>query len=272
MIRTIVIDDEALARDGILTRLANNPDIDVIHEAGDGAEAVTLIRELRPDLIFLDVELPEFDGFSVLDRVGHDHLPLVIFVTAFDRYAVRAFEAHALDYILKPISDTRFDETLRRVRELLLDESRRERAHGRLVNGLSSLAASGAGEVAGQSPRPTLVQRFVIKDRGRYRFVKTDKIDWFESASNYVELHSEGHAYLVRMTMNELQGSLDERQFSRIHRSTIVNIDRVREVLSHSHGDYEVILADGTALRLGRAYRERLLGSGAVEIRRDRRR
>ncbi|MQA31787.1 MAG: response regulator [Luteitalea sp.] len=261
MIRTIVIDDEALARAGICTRLANETDIDVIHEAGDGAEAVTLIRELRPDLIFLDVELPEFDGFSVLDRVGHEHLPLVIFVTAFDRYAVKAFEAHAIDYILKPVSDTRFDETLRRARELVLDERGRERARGRLVDGLSSLAAAGTPDTAEKSARRTLVQRFVIKDRGRYRFVKADKIDWFGSASNYVELHSEGRAHLIRMTMSELQGSLDERQFARIHRSTIVNIDRVREVMSHPHGDYEVILADGTALRLGRAYRERLLGS-----------
>jgi two-component system LytT family response regulator len=262
VIRTIVIDDEALARAGIRSRLANRADIEVIEEARDGAQAVTLIRELRPDLIFLDVELPEFDGFSVLERVGHEHLPLVIFVTAFDRYAVKAFAAHALDYILKPVSDTRFDETLRRVRELLLDEGGCERAHGRLVNGLSSIAASkNAGGPPGQTAPPTLFHRFVIKDRGRYRFVRTDRIDWFESASNYVELHSEGRAHLVRMTMNELQGGLDRSQFARIHRSTIVNIDRVREVLSHPHGDYEVILADGTALRLGRAYRDRLLGS-----------
>lgn len=261
MIRTIVIDDEALARAGIRARLAGETDIDVVGEARDGPEAVALILDLRPDLIFLDVELPEFDGFSVLDRVGPEHLPLVIFVTAFGHYAVKAFEAHALDYVVKPISDARFHQTVRRIRQLSVDESDRERAHGRLVNGLSHIRPSDAAYVHGETDRTAFVQRFVVKEKGRYRFIKADTIDWVKSASNYIELHVEGRTHLIRMTMSELIEKLDESRFARIHRSTIVNVDRVKEVVPHARGDYEVLLSDDTVLRLGRAYRDRFLGS-----------
>jgi two-component system, LytTR family, response regulator len=259
MIRTLVVDDEALARVGIRSRLANEPDFDVVGDACDGAGAVTAIRDMRPDVVFLDVQLPEYDAFEVLQLVGHDHLPLVVFVTAYDRYAVKAFDTHALDYLLKPVSDTRFCDTLQRVRTLVTDRGGREHAQQRLAGALEAQRTE-SGRSAQSFDASPYIRRFVVTDRRRFLFVKASDVDSFTSASNYVQVNTAGHSHLIRITMSELEEKLDPAQFARIHRSAIVNIDRVKEVRSCEHDEYVVMLLDGTALRMGRTYRHRLLG------------
>jgi two-component system, LytTR family, response regulator len=260
VIRTLIVDDETLARVGLRCRLTAERDFDLVGEASDGPGAVESIRALQPDLVFLDVQLPECDGFQVLELVGSAHLPVVVFVTAYDQYALRAFDTHALDYLLKPVSDERFGAALNRVRDLLTDRNGAERTQARLANALESLEPTSARRVDAVLDPHGFMQRFVVRDRARFFFVKATDIDWFASASNYVQLHTGGHGYLIRMTMGELEEKLDPAQFARIHRSAIVNIDRVKEVRSHEHDEYAVVLRDGTVLRLGRTYRHRLLG------------
>lgn len=259
MIRTVVVDDEALARVGIRSRLSGQHDFEVIGEACDGPSAVASIRSLVPDLVFLDVQLPEYDGFRVLELVGSAHLPVVVFVTAYDRYAVKAFDTHALDYLLKPVSDERFCEALKRVRDLVVDNGGLEHTQSRLARALDSVHVTAGRGTDTQSNGDGYVRRFVVRDRRRFFFVKANDIDWFTSASNYVQLHTAGHSHLIRMTMGELEEKLDPVQFARIHRSIIVNIDHVKEVRSHEHDEYIVMLLDGTCLRMGRTYRHRLL-------------
>src|SRR5438093_4190291 len=258
-IKALIIDDEALARDAIRLRLRDEPDIEVVGETADGADAVELVRTLQPDLVFLDVQMPVLDGFEVVERVASDHLPIVVFVTAHDRYALKAFETHALDYLLKPFTASRFHAALDRARlEVaragdhethqrlveLLDERRqaRERPSGRV-------AAAGEGYLA----------RLAVKHNERIVLVKVADIDWIESSANYVHLHARGVSYAVRMTMGELERRLDPDRFARIHRSTIVQIDRIAEIVAAWHGDFDVTLHDGTVLRLTRNYRDRVL-------------
>lgn len=260
MIRTLVVDDEALARLGLRCRLAAESDFDLVGEASDGPGAVESIRSLQPDVVFLDVQLPECDGFRVLELAGSEHLPVVVFVTAYDQYALKAFDTHALDYLLKPVSDQRFTAALNRVRDLLIDRNGAERTQTRLANALDSLEPTVVRRTDAVIDSHGYMQRFVVRDRNRFFFVKASDVDWFASASNYVELHTDSHAYLIRMTMGELEEKLDPAQFARIHRSAIVNIDRVKEVRSHEHDEYAVVLRDSTVLRLGRTYRHRLLG------------
>lgn len=260
MIRTLVVDDEALARLGLRCRLAAESDFDLVGEASDGPGAVESIRSLQPDVVFLDVQLPECDGFRVLELAGSEHLPVVVFVTAYDQYALKAFDTHALDYLLKPVSDQRFTAALNRVRDLLIDRNGAERTQTRLANALDSLEPTVVRRTDAVIDSHGYMQRFVVRDRNRFFFVKASDVDWFASASNYVELHTDSHAYLIRMTMGELEERLDPAQFARIHRSAIVNIDRVKEVRSHEHDEYAVVLRDSTVLRLGRTYRHRLLG------------
>jgi len=242
MIRALIIDDEALAREGIRMLLAREADIEVVGEAADGPSATAAIAKLLPDLIFLDVRMPGFDGFELLDRLRGTHHPQVIFVTAYDQYAVRAFEENALDYLLKPISGRRLEDALRRERANLAKES--------------AIPQGGEVRALGMSASKNTI---VVKDRDRFLVVKTSDIDWFESAANYVEVHVQRRAFLVRMTMNELQSDLRGTSFVRIHRSTIVNLDRVKEIRPSPHGDFQVHLHDGHVLRLSRAYRDHLL-------------
>jgi two-component system LytT family response regulator len=238
MIKALIVDDEPLAREGIRARLIGEPDIEVVGEAADGFEAVAAIASLAPDLLFLDVHMPGLDGFEVLRRLPTP-VPAVVLVTAYDSYAVRAFEAQALDYLLKPINGARFGEVLGRVRRTLLPvaDSRGPRAH---------------------SPAAHLA-RFPVKDRDRFLLLKPEQVDWIHSAGNYAELHARGRSFLVRMTMSDLEEKLDPARFVRIHRSTIVNLDRVSEIRPELHGEFEVVIEGGTKLRLSRRYRDRLL-------------
>ncbi|MEW6366072.1 MAG: LytTR family DNA-binding domain-containing protein [Acidobacteriota bacterium] len=245
-IRTLIIDDEPLARDRIRALLADQQDIICVGECADGRSAVAAINEHSPDLIFLDVQMPEMDGFGVLQALPPERMPAVIFVTAYDRYAVKAFEVHALDYLLKPFDRDRFQSTLDRARSELKG-SRGADATERLLSFLDTVAA-------GQK----YLTRFVIKSTGRIFFLKACDVDWIEPAGNYLTLHVGKESHLVRGTMNAIETRLDPKKFFRIHRSAIVNIEAIRELQPWFHGEYVVVLRNGTQLTLSRGYREKL--------------
>jgi len=248
VIRALVVDDEPLAREGVRRGLANASDVLLVDEAVDGPAAVESIVQHRPDLVFLDVQIPGFDGFEVVRRVREIHLPTIVFVSAFDHYALGAFEIHAIDYLLKPFTDERFAEAL-------------EHARRRLTVPASVPLAQLFEWLSQRESAPTrFVDRFTVKDHDAYRLVRTEEIDWIESAGNYAQLWVGNRSYLVRTTLARLESSLDPRRFARIHRTTILNVDRVREVRPDATGDYSVVLTDGRTLRLSRRYRERLLG------------
>lgn len=255
LIRAIIVDDEALAREGVRLQLKKEPDIQIIGEASDGIAAIKAIKELTPDVVFLDIQMPRCDGFEVLKRVGSEHLPYVVFVTAHNDYALKAFDTNAIDYLLKPLSPQRFQATLRRVRLALAKEMALTQAHSKVVD----LIYSDRGAGGGPSPRDSAgdnVDRLAVKDRGRFRIVKTADIDWIDSAANYVQLHSGGQCFLLRGTMNELEKRLDPSLFARIHRTAIVNLERVVEIVPSESGDYVIVLNNGSRLRLSRHYRD----------------
>jgi two-component system LytT family response regulator len=252
-IRTLVVDDEPLARERVMSLLQQETDVEIVGECADGAQAVSAIQERSPDLVFLDVQMPGVDGFEVIRNIGVERMPNVIFVTAYDEYALQAFEVHALDYLLKPFGKDRFKETLRHAREAL--ERRRAGDLGRRLLAL----------VHDIKPEPQRVERLVVKSGGRVFFLRTDEIDWIEAAGNYVRLHLGTESHLFRETMNRMEARLDGRRFARIHRSRIVNTERIKELQPWFNGDYVVILRDGQRLTLSRGYREKLqqrLGKG----------
>lgn len=241
MLKALIVDDEDLAREGIRLMLQREPDIEVVGEAADGPSASEAIARLSPDVIFLDVRMPGYDGFTVVNHIGAGSHARVIFLTAYDQYAVRAFEANALDYLLKPVNSERLASALRRVKAQIASRTEPEPLESR---------ASGPSDFR---------RIIVVKDRDRFVVVRTSDVDWFESAANYVELHVNRRSFLVRITMNELQAQLKGTSFVRIHRSTIVNLDRVTEIKPSPHGDFQVHLQNGQVLRLSRAYRDQLL-------------
>jgi two-component system, LytTR family, response regulator len=241
MITAIIVDDEKLAREGIRLMLKKEVDVEVVGEAADGPSAMKSISKMTPDLLFLDVKVPGLDGFEILDRCRRGPTPLVIFTTAYEKYAVKAFEAHAIDYLLKPIGAPRLREAVQRARVELSKEP------------------SAGHEPPPQTSKPVSLRRLIVRDRDRYLLLKTSEVDWIQSAANYVQLHAHGRCYLVRMTMNEIETQLEGLSFARIHRSTIVNIDRLTEIRPSPHGDFQVVLDNGTMLRLSRAYRDHLL-------------
>jgi two-component system, LytTR family, response regulator len=251
VITALIVDDERLARQGIRMALRDEPDVKVVGELSDGPSAVKAIVKHRPELVFLDIRMPGLSGFEVIERVAqnHDRLPAVIFVTAFDCYAVKAFEARALDYILKPIDNARFHDAVQRVRDQLIPAEPEGHAP----------APDTAVPMHGPDPaRHDYIDRVAVRLHDRFVFVRMSDVDWIESAANYVQVHTRSREFLLRMTMCELEAKLDPRQFVRIHRSTIVNIDRVAELKPSLHGDFAVALLDGTALRMSRGYRERV--------------
>ena len=245
-VRVLVADDEPLARERLRLLLTREDWIDLVAECPDGMEAIEAIDRLQPDLVFLDIQMPGATGFEVIEAVGPDRMPLVVFVTAFDQYALRAFDVHALDYLLKPFDRERFHEALVRARQQL-----ERRTNGDLERRLLEL-------VQDLKPAVQRLERFVIKAGGRVFFVRADEIDWIEAAGNYVKLHVGGDAHLFRETMNSLESQLDPDTFFRIHRSHIVNIERVKELQPWFNGEYVVFLRNGTRLTLSRGYREKL--------------
>jgi len=244
-IRALVVDDEPLARERIRTLLEDEPDIELVGECRDGAEAVRAIDEEGPDLVFLDVQMPEVDGFEVLEAIGPGRAPVVVFVTAYDEYAIQAFDVHALDYLLKPFDGERFRQAIGRARAsvrakadvdreklaALLDDLREERRY---------------------------LERIVVKTAGRVVFLAVDEIDWIGGAGNYVELHAGERKHLVRDTMKAMESKLDPDKFVRVHRSHIVNMDRVKSMEPWFHGEYVLILENGTELQSSRTYSDRL--------------
>jgi two-component system, LytTR family, response regulator len=256
-IKVLIVDDEPPARRNLRALLKREAEIELIKECGNGRDAVSSIRALQPDLVFLDVQMPELDGFAVLDQLAGQPLPVIIFVTAYDQYALKAFEVSALDYLLKPFSDERFRKALEQAKRQIAQQDAREL-------GQKLLQLLGTREVKADTPR--YLTRLMVKTTGRVIFVRTEEIDWIEAYDNYIRLHVGGKAHLLRQTMNELEGGLNPEQFARIHRSTIVNLDRIQELHPHFNGEHLVILQDGTELKLSRSRKdwlEKWLGSGA---------
>jgi len=247
-IRTLIVDDEPLGRERIRTLLGGDADVEIVGECGDGKQAVAAIERTGPDLVYLDVQMPEMDGFAVLDAIAGERMPAIIFVTAYDRYAVKAFEVHAVDYLLKSFDRERFHDALRRAKEQIRG-SREGLWHERLTGLLEELQW-----------RQKQLTRLVIRSAGRIFFLRVEEIDWLEAADNYVRIHVGRESHLVRETLQSLQERLDPSRFLRIHRSTVVNLDRIKELHPLFHGDYVVKLVDGTELSLSRNYREKLAG------------
>lgn len=245
-IRALVVDDQPLARERLVSLLATAPDVRVVGTASTGREAVEAIQAQNPDLVFLDLQMPELDGFDVIEAIGSDRMPPTIFVTAFDEFAIRAFEVHALDYLLKPFGRLRFEAALDRARRYL----DRERA-GELATRLAALL----GDL--KAPRD-LVERLMVRSGGRVSFVPIDQIDWIEAEGNYTRLHVGSESYLQRETMLSVMARLGEGQFFRIHRSRIVNLARIKELRLGAGGDYDVVLKSGVRLGLSRLYRDML--------------
>ena len=240
-IRALIVDDEPLARRAVRRCLELHTDVDVVAECGDGQSAVDALSRLTIDLVFLDVQMPELDGFNVVSRLGINRLPTIIFVTAFDQYAVRAFDANAIDYLLKPFGQSRFDRALARARERL---SLRGDA-GLLQKFLESMERENA-----------YLERIPISENGRVLFVATNDVQWLESAGNYVRLHTATAQYEIRGTLKSMETKLDRKRFGRIHRSIIVNLDYVKELHPWFHGYHLVVLQSGRKLRMSRYQKE----------------
>jgi two-component system LytT family response regulator len=241
--RAVIVDDEPLARQSIRLLLEQDGEIEVAGECS-GVDAQALIVRGKPDILFLDVQMPDVDGFEVLDRVGPDSVPVVIFVTAYDRYALRAFDVHALDYLLKPFDDERFERALARAKELVRARRRGERDER--ADRLAELLRN----------RSAHAQRFLVRVRDKSVVVNAADIDWIEATDYYVTLHTAGKSYLLREPIATLAETLDPERFFRVHRSAIVNLDRVREVHPLFRGDRALVLADGTRVKLSRSRRE----------------
>lgn len=244
-IRTLIVEDEPLARERIRSLLEGERDVEVIGEAGDGRSGVDRIRSLDPDLVFLDVNMPELDGFGVIEAIGVEAMPPVIFVTAYDQFAVQAFDAHALDYLLKPFDEERFRAAVERARQIL--HRQRSGSFDRRLNDLLE-----------DLRKPRFLERLAVKVGGKIIFIRTDDIDWIGAEGNYARLHTGERSHLMRETMSSLETKLDPQKFIRIHRSTIVNADSIAELEPLFQGDYVVILRNGTRITSSRGYRGNL--------------
>lgn len=252
-IRAVIVDDEPMARRGVRLLLERDQNVDIVGEAASGPEAADLIRREKPDLAFLDVQMPGCDGFETLTKIEPEATPAVVFVTAYDEHALRAFEVNAVDYLLKPYDDIRFSAALQRAK----DEVRRRQAdsvNARLTQLLDYLQQNGNAAKKDENPG----DRILVKSSGEIFFLKAEEIDWIEAEGDYMKFHVSGRTHLMRETMARLEARLDPKRFIRIHRSTIVNIDRLRKLSPSFAGEYAVILHDGTKLKLSRGYHERI--------------
>lgn len=245
-IRTLIVDDEQLARERLLSLLEGDPDIEIMGECSSGKEAIAAIKTESPDLVFLDVQMPEGDGFDVLESIDFHTMPIVVFVTAYDQYAIRAFDVHALDYLLKPFDQTRFEQALVRAKsEVVLRNN--TNVNQKLLSMLEHI----------ESHKKEL-DRILVKSSGKVFFLKFDEIDWVESAGNYVKLHVGSESHLLRETMGEMERKLGNEKFVRIHRTVIVNLDRIKELQPWFNGEYIVILNNGMKLTASRGYKKKL--------------
>jgi two-component system LytT family response regulator len=249
----LVVDDEALARASLRRLLAQDPEVELIGECRDGAEAAAWIEARTPDILFLDVQMPEVDGFEVLRRIGPATVPAVVFVTAYDDYALRAFEAEALDYLLKPFDDARFHRSLSRAKSRV-----RERRINRLTSRLIAAFGDPAARDTPATPSAAYAERLALKHDGRISFLPVVEVDWIEAADYCVRVHAGGRFHLLRESMRELEARLDPRRFFRVHRSAIVNVSRIRERQPYFHGEFVLVMQDGARLKLSRGRREQL--------------
>jgi two-component system LytT family response regulator len=247
-VRVLVVDDEPLARSGVAELAARDPELAVVGECGDGAAALAAIRSLRPDLVLLDVQMPELDGFELLRRLEPGERPAVVFITAYDQFAVRAFEVHAIDYLVKPFDDVRFAEAITRAKSAV-----RAARGGQLTDRLTGLLE----QLAGGSPGEGWLTRFVVKTAGRSVLVRVEDVDWIEAADYCVKLHVQQKVHVMRESLQALETRLDPLRFFRVHRSAIVNLDRVTE-LSTVTGEHVVLLRSGTRVPLSRGRRGEL--------------
>jgi two-component system LytT family response regulator len=245
-IRVMIVDDEPLARERIRMLLEGEPELEIVSECGNGTDALRAIEKLNPDLVFLDIQMPELTGFEVLDRLDPARTPVVIFVTAYDQYALKAFEVCALDYLLKPFDRERFKRALKRARADL-DRRKTGAVNEKVLKLLSELQRS-----------KKYVDKLIVRAGGRVLFLRADEIDWIEAAGNYVRLHAGKEEYVYRETMTKLEEQLNPDRFARVHRSTIVNIERIKELQPWFRGDYMILLRDNSKLLLSRTYRTRL--------------
>jgi two-component system LytT family response regulator len=245
-IRALIADDEALARKFIRRMLKDDRDVEVVGECSNGKQAVAMIRKHNPDVVFLDVQMPEMDGFAVLEAIGIERLPEIIFATAYEHYAIRAFELHALDYLLKPFDQARFKEAIRHAKERFRSVRQND---GRMQ--ISALLES-------IKNKPQYLDRLVIKAGGRITFLSTRDINWIEADDKYVHLHTNKGSPMVRQTLSAMETQLDPRKFRRIHRSAIVNVERIKELQPLFSGEHSILLEDGTKLTLSRNYRDKL--------------
>lgn len=252
-IRTLIVDDEPLARRTIRDLLSGDTEIEITGECGSGHEAVDFIRRQPPDILILDIQMPGMNGFEVLARIDHGRIPAIVFITAFDQYALKAFEVHAMDYLLKPFTDERFSETMRQAKSHV-----ELREMNRLSQSLRDLLDEYARAETGALKRKSFLTRFMIKTGSRVVFVNASDVDWITADNYYIKLHVNGKSHLLRISMNELEEKLDPKRFLRIHRSTIINFDRVKELHQNPNGEYIVVLKNGTELKLSRSRRERL--------------
>lgn len=262
MIRALIVEDVPLVRKGIRLFLRTEKDVEIVGEACDGPEAVTMIEALRPDLVFLDVQMPGFDGFEVLERSQQYHPRAVIFITAHADYAMRAFENNAVSYLLKPIEPGRFAEVVNRARLLLLRNSATDASApaGRSDGPLSGNHLEGV--VSAQMDTNRRLTRLLVKRADRFLLLKVQEIDWISATGEYATLHTRRGSWLLRMSLSQLAERLDDNQFARIHRCSIVNLDRILEIQPRSHGDCDVVLENGHILRLSRNYRDEVFAKG----------
>lgn len=248
MLRILIADDEPLARARIKHFIQTEPALEITGESVDGFETIDAIRRLKPDLVLLDIQMPGVDGFGVIGSIGPEHMPPVIFVTAFDQFAIRAFEVNAVDYLLKPFERQRLLQAIDKVRDL--SHGQRDEAAAKLRSLLQAVPAAQSRQ-----------GRLIIKEDDRLVFLRPDQLDWIESAGNYVCLHTGAQSHILRVTMSRLEEKLDPEIFRRVHRTAIVNINQVKEIRSTPTGEYRVFLQDGTQIPLGRKYRDQFLSS-----------
>ena len=261
-LRTLLVDDEPLARRGLELRLAGEADIEIVRQCGNGPEAVKAVAELSPDLMFLDVQMPGLDGFATLRAIPAAQMPLVVFVTAYDHYAIRAFEASAVDYVLKPIEDSRLAQALYRVRQQHRERQAEDHCARLLsllgeLSGQPALTLDSVLEGEGLRLRPS-DEKLAFKDGSRIVRVKPEEIRWIDAAGDYMCVHTERETLVLRATLRDLESQLDPRRFQRVHRSTIVNVARVLELRAHINGEYFLILDNGQELKLSRSYKDKV--------------
>ena len=257
LITAVLADDEPLARDALRIRLKPETDIEIIAEARNGTQAVELVRKHHPDLLFLDIQMPGKNGFQVVEEIASEHLPIVVFVTAHDEYALRAFDVHALDYLVKPFTSDRFQTALRRARSEVV-KSEDPTTHQRVVDLLDQRhRAQSESPLTSTDVAPIL--RFAVRHKNKTTLLRAGEVDWIEADGNYVLLHAGARVHTIRMTLTEVDRRLDSAMFTRIHRGIIVRVDQIAAIKPAWHGDYTATLKDGTTLKVTRTYRSRLL-------------